>query len=319
MQKNKIMAKILDFIKRNVFKPIKSTYLCLKYPFLYPRNRFTGKHYNNWQLHEYHVNNYQNAVKVLLVEIYKINDWYHEEGDNFSDNLVISLFGYYYKIVNGTIEIYYLGKLIKKIDIYSITQSYSSICKIGFSSDNNNHLNFCIVFDNDTIIQNSHFIFIEHIVDRFLYFKIKLADFLNDYILQLIHCIPTYTEIDAMKYGCPGWYKRFGKQLLADMKKQLKKDKMLYSFRIMQIKEKWGSLCIYCNYATTEMYNLLERYSSLSEEICIDCGKDADVITSPNPWQCPYCNDCYKKYHPYDMVLYKKDNNGNWIENIIEK
>lgn len=29
---------------------IKNTWLCIKYPFLYPRNRFTGLHYNNWKL-----------------------------------------------------------------------------------------------------------------------------------------------------------------------------------------------------------------------------------------------------------------------------
>ena len=29
------------------------TYMCLKYPFLYPRNRFTGLHYNNWKIHKF--------------------------------------------------------------------------------------------------------------------------------------------------------------------------------------------------------------------------------------------------------------------------
>ena len=44
----------LDYI---LFQPLKKLlkvpyhcYMCLRYPFLYPRNRFTGLHYNNWKL-----------------------------------------------------------------------------------------------------------------------------------------------------------------------------------------------------------------------------------------------------------------------------
>lgn len=32
---------------------VKATWLCFKYPFLYPRNRFTGLHYNNWRILQY--------------------------------------------------------------------------------------------------------------------------------------------------------------------------------------------------------------------------------------------------------------------------
>ena len=39
-------------MKNKFFKTIKSTYLCVKYPFLYPRDRRTGKHYNNWKIIE---------------------------------------------------------------------------------------------------------------------------------------------------------------------------------------------------------------------------------------------------------------------------
>ena len=28
----------------------RATYLCIKYPFLYPRNRITGLHYNSWKV-----------------------------------------------------------------------------------------------------------------------------------------------------------------------------------------------------------------------------------------------------------------------------
>ena len=41
-------------IKRrwNPINWIPASILCVRFPFLYPRNRFTGKHYNNWKLND---------------------------------------------------------------------------------------------------------------------------------------------------------------------------------------------------------------------------------------------------------------------------
>lgn len=294
-----------SFIKKRILKPIRSIYLCIRYPFLYPRNRFTGKHYNNWKLHEYHVDNYKKCVNIITVTLFN-------EKDFDTKKLNLSLNGYYYRILNGVIKIFHNRKLIKSISICDITKSYSSIINIGFI-DVNGKIGLDIVFDDKTVLSR-HFLFINHVVNRWRYFKIKVADFLNDYVLQVLHCIPTYTEFDVMEHECPGWYKRFGKQLLKDMKKQLKKDKFLYDFRITQIKEKYGELRLYCEAASIEMYNLIDSYTEMSRHICIECGKDADVITSPYGWQCPYCSDCYEKNHKREAIQYKKDVNGNWVE-----
>lgn len=53
-------------IKKHLPKPLRyinSTILCLRFPFLYPRNRWTGKHYNNWKLFRYHENNWEKAYE----------------------------------------------------------------------------------------------------------------------------------------------------------------------------------------------------------------------------------------------------------------
>ena len=39
-------------IIRNIIETVNACYLCIRFPFLYPRNRYTGKHYNNWTLLE---------------------------------------------------------------------------------------------------------------------------------------------------------------------------------------------------------------------------------------------------------------------------
>ena len=53
-------------IKRTILSPyyaVKSSILCLRFPFLYPRNRWTDKHYNNWKLYDYHKDNWDDAYE----------------------------------------------------------------------------------------------------------------------------------------------------------------------------------------------------------------------------------------------------------------
>lgn len=59
-------------IKKFFCKPynvIKSTILCIRFPFLYPRNRWTGKHYNNWKLNKYHQKKWNDAY------VWKEDNW----------------------------------------------------------------------------------------------------------------------------------------------------------------------------------------------------------------------------------------------------
>ena len=43
---------------------IPATVLCIRFPFLYPRNRFTGKHYTNWKLNSLQKDAHIKAYKV---------------------------------------------------------------------------------------------------------------------------------------------------------------------------------------------------------------------------------------------------------------
>ena len=193
--------------------------MCIRYPFLYPRNRFTGLHYNNWKIIEWKKKIYQ---KYHLVDIDKLHPEVTYE----------TYKGYYFYVKQtGSVIDYWTNWWAKPL------------CK-------------CITF-------------------------------FHDYILQIFHCIPTYIEWDAVE---PGWNKAFGKQYLKDLKKQLKKDKILYKWRITQIKEKYGTFRLYCNYGSPEIYNIINKYESLSWGICIQCGKPA-TYTSKG-WIAPYCEEC---------------------------
>lgn len=203
-------------------------YMSIRYPFLYPRNRFTGLHYNNWKVIEW---------KNKLIKKYK----HYKFDKNDIEALVEEYCDEWYFNHNGSMVEYWDNWWAKPL------------CK-------------CITF-------------------------------FHDYILQIFHCIPTYIEWDAVE---PGWNKAFGEQYLNDLKKQLKKDKMLYSWRIMDIKEKWGYLNLYCNYGSEELYNIISKYESLSWDTCIKCGKPA-THTSKG-WISPYCEDCVNKDDKYNYI-----------------
>ena len=200
------------------------------------------------------------------------------------------------------------GKCRKSIDPKKYS-SYPECATVAGFHDCKSCIDLYIAYPKNVgadFIETSRFQSI--IVDKWLYFKIKMADFLNHYILQLFHCIPTYTEWDALKHYT-GWYKAFGKELLKDIDKQLRKDKMRTSWRIMDIKEKYGSLRIYCNYASKEMYRLLDVYEDLSYHTCIECGKPAKYLTGG--YILPYCENHFNinEEIPYATA----DKMGKWV------
>lgn len=234
---------------------IKSTLLCLRFPFLYPRNRFTNKHYNNWRL--------QRKMTDFVAK-YKV--FYKDDTDQklYYEKRVGS-FGEGWKNPWAPIWLY--------------------------------------------ILKGCH---------KFL---------------ELFHCLPTYTELNALKSEAPGWYKNFGIQICKDIRTQLIKDTKKYikgkkgfvekfkalfknpftHFRIMQWKEKWGAMELYVNGASKELYAIIDRYNDLSQYICWKCGEPATIITSPYGYMLPYCDKCYNESNKC-VIYMKKDDCGKWIE-----
>lgn len=204
-----IILKTLVFKIKKYLKVPYNCYLCIKYPFLYPKNRFSDSHYTNWVFEEK------------------------------------------------------LRELRKKFDFTPIF-------------DENNKI-ILRTKENIVIKKNKYY---------FQYYLLKIWYF----ILSLLNSIPDYTEWDAVPEG---WNRAFGKQFLKDLKKQLKKDNMLYEWRIMQIKEKYGTLRLYCNYGSKELYDLIYSYENKSWNYCIKCGKPMTHVSKG--WISPYCSDCANK------------------------
>ena len=281
--------KLISVFKK-IGRVIYSTLLCIKYPFLYPRNRWTDKHYNCWKIIEYHRENYRKAYCLISLQItdkevnseeqteyYKFLDTKKEtylRTDYSGDELVI-----YLGRNKGTIE-----KIIKKIKLGS--KIYDSSWVSG--------KNVLVLKVNSVEelkeIYNGDFNCIRLTINQILAFKIKILDWIEKYPLQIIHFPTYYTELDSMDKG---WKDAFGMNFCKDLRKALIKTggyKLLFRFRILQIKEKYGRLEVYCIGYNDEINKVISKYSKLSEKTCIRCGKPATWISKG--WISPYCDDC---------------------------
>lgn len=65
------------------------------------------------------------------------------------------------------------------------------------------------------------------------------------------------------------------------------------SFMIVDIKEKYGTLRIYCYGGNDEMWDLIIKYEELSESICEECGDVGEL--RDYGWLKTMCDDCYTK------------------------
>ena len=256
---------------------IKSTILCLRFPFLYPRNRFTGNHYDYWPIVNFHRKWWKHTEDSLMIHITTekvplMN--YGEINDHF----------YYLKFDDKHLYICNNNnKVLRTIPIYTL--GTGKIIRCGWKDKK---IPYFIAEEGWKDREGAyHIATVVHA--KWLQRIIKFLDWINDWPLQLFHCLPSYTELDAME---PGWRKAFGIQMCEEIREALLKHgfKALFRYRITQIKEKWGRLCWYDAISTEEIFAITMKYDRISSRTCVDCGKPATKISTG--WICPYCDDC---------------------------
>ena len=281
-----------------------STLLCLKYPFLYPRNVFTGRHYDNWKLLEFCRNNYKEAYESAYIGACKATE--KEIPKEAYQRITLSS-----DYTHVTYKVHGAKNKQVVIDLRDIVRyDYDELPPVGLNVyESKPNVIHVACKDEDDIKKTFYCVNIKK--NRWLAFKIMLCQFINNYILQLLHCIPTWSYDDMLK-GCEGWHKIFHHRIWKDMKRQLIKDNMLYSFRITDIKEKYGYLRIYCHSATKEIYRIIEAYGRMSYYKCINCGKNAKFLTGG--YILPYCEDCF----PDNRFVYATTK-GNAIWNFCDE
>jgi len=66
-------------------------------------------------------------------------------------------------------------------------------------------------------------------------------------------------------------------------------------FEILQVKEKFGRLCIYTNFSNDDIDELVEKYEKLSLATCEVCGSSGKLRRRAG-WYKTVCNKCYAEW-----------------------
>ena len=117
-----------------------------------------------------------------------------------------------------------------------------------------------------------------------------------------------FTYLDDMPEG---WRKTFGKEMCEEIRRVLVKANYLNKYRVIQVKEKYGSLRWYDAGAPSSIYrelqDVIDKYEEMSVRTCIRCGRPATKISLG--WISPFCDECAEKLS--DRVKFKEIDNGN--------
>lgn len=89
-----------------------------------------------------------------------------------------------------------------------------------------------------------------------------------------------------------GWYRLF-LQMCEDIRQPLLDAGKLYTFRFLQVKEKFNQLTCYAIGGTEEVQKILDKYAKMSRYVCSSCGKPATCETTD--YILSYCNECVKE------------------------
>ena len=125
----------------------------------------------------------------------------------------------------------------------------------------------------------------------------KRYPFLKIYNLRTGKKIKPYnydiTWLDDFEHG---WCKAFGYQMLEEIRDDLIKCNYLNDFRIIQIKEKFGSLRFYIGSVPTssKIFQIINKYEELSRHTCMWCGAPAKTYDK-NGWFITLCDNCKEK------------------------
>ena len=289
---------------KTLLKYLNNIVLCIRFPFLYPRNRFTDMHHTDWGLKDAAQVCYNNSRTLYTLNIVNESQLKGEK-----TKLINSVGITGRKIDDHIIKLSYKREKPVVYDISVYTDA--PVKKVVFVDRDKADCNTIYVVVEDGYDIKKHFIMGEFTVNKYLKYLSKILNWIHRYPVQLFNCIPTYTELDAMDKG---WRKRFGIDICKDVKKSLLKNggiKHLLQYRIMQIKEKFGRLCWYDENGTTEILSqIIPKYEKLSYHTCISCGKEATKITTG--WICPYCDDCIGDRNWKDINREDEEDENEW-------
>lgn len=318
-------------MKTNFKQILKNTWLCIKYPFLYPRNRFTDEHYTNRiisnKIHELRTFGIL-SIPLNIME----NDKFMEECKKVLDikdnkeRKLTPIFEYqeatiilrHHNIPNCSIEIEVRNKANNKIisnTVYNLDK-YHIVNNALFYITKYKTLGGEIIkpyiyvsvktvddIENDNVKYKLNNISVN--LTKFAHTKIYLLRKLNTF-LGIFHILPSYTELDALETG---WRIKFGEDICREIKTALLHEytKDIHKYSIKYLIAYIKGIKLLLNY---RIMQIKEKYASMrwysegdTQEIFNIINKYEDISYKTcivcgkdakymtRGWICPYCEE----------------------------
>lgn len=118
------------------------------------------------------------------------------------------------------------------------------------------------------------------------------------------------TEHDAMDDMPEGWKKAFGSMMCEELDAAIKAAGLEDEFIFEQVKEKFGDLRMYYSPHNREINEIIYKYETLSNNICIHCGKPDVPMINVMGWIRPSCRECYNKLTHLITTTYEMVSEG---------
>ena len=328
------MKNTVKHVFYKVFHTIDSVVLCLRFPFLYPRNRFTGLHYNNWKILDYAKALHQKNSAFMCIRVMDDpqKEFHYVTPHHPALNTAVEEIE-----KNHTVTTYSVTLPGKKEYVVCRDEQFKifprkmqfNVVWCHANQMHTYHPDFgwidvppydrekmpadMFLHAEDKDYANYYYTYVKN---RWVKYWEQLVMWFHNYVLAFVFCIPTSNELDALD---DGWMKKFGIQICKDLRAALIKDKFLFKYRISQIKEKFGGLRWYDNGRTKEIEDIISKYEDISEHTCNTCGRPARYITSG--YILPLCENCISEKGKLrasvldddGYYIGKIDNDGNFV------
>ena len=112
----------------------------------------------------------------------------------------------------------------------------------------------------------------------------------DDLLPRTDHVDPDYDYAYTMLDFVPKGWEALFLRMCEEIRAAIENAEEFYTFRFIDIKEKYGMLRMLATGGNDNTDALMDRCEKDSERVCVQCGKPATRISMG--WICPYCDDC---------------------------
>ncbi|MCR5735764.1 MAG: hypothetical protein K6G22_14245 [Lachnospiraceae bacterium] len=127
----------------------------------------------------------------------------------------------------------------------------------------------------------------KRLIKRYPFLEIKgwISSEPSDFKSTFLDCMPV------------GWRKSLGIPLCEELRKEILRidSSLLNTYRVYQVKEKFGTLRWYADSYSDQMKDIRTKYEDISRYTCIVCGK-INVPIFNDGYISPFCIECYKSH-----------------------